>query len=68
MSDRPIYECITPEALVKLQEYQYNTYGTQLKEPKQKPVNYNINVISESLEEIDRLMRQAPESRLVLND
>jgi len=54
----PIWECLKPEQLAKLILVQWKLYGTKLKCLERDP-EYNI----ESLEEIDRLMRQRPRSR-----
>jgi len=54
----PLWQCISREALAKLILVQWKLYGTKLKCLEKDP-EYNI----ESLEEIDRLMRQRPKSR-----
>jgi len=54
----PIWECLKPEQLAKLILVQWKLYGTKLKCLEKDP-EYTI----ESLEEIDRLMRQRPKSR-----
>lgn len=55
MLEAPVWECIPAETLVKLILYQWECYGTRLEFLLGTPFG-DI----ESLEEIDRLMRQKP--------
>ena len=56
----PLYECISAKALVELAYYQWGTYGTKL-DGIQGDQDYTEEFFVESLAEIDRLMRQAPQ-------
>lgn len=55
----PILECISDKALVKLALYQWDKYHSKLDWIVAAQDNPD-QVFIESLEEIDRLMRQAP--------
>lgn len=50
----PLWECLQLESLVKLIQYQWDNYGLKLE------LLIDIYREMESLEEIDRLMRQKP--------
>lgn len=54
----PLWECIPPETLVKLIQYQWEHYGTKLEILASMPFKD-----FESLEEIDREMRQPAKYR-----
>ena len=54
MNTWPLWECIETESLAKLRQLQEDTYGTRL------DLLADIYRDVESLEEIDRLMRQRP--------
>jgi len=55
----PLWECISAKALVELAQYQWRNYGTKLDITKGAQ-DYTGQFFIESLEEIDRLMRQPP--------
>lgn len=55
----PIHQCVRREHLARLALYQWKIYGTVLECLKGTDVYDDI----ESLEEIDRLMRQRPRTR-----
>ena len=55
----PLWECISPRALVQLAQYQWEKYGTKL-DIIPGAQEYNEQFFVEKLDEIDKLMRQPP--------
>jgi hypothetical protein len=54
----PLWECLPPESLVRLIQYQWEHYGTKLELLMAVPARE-----FEDLGEIDRIMRQRPKFR-----
>ena len=56
----PLFWCISQEARVALMKYQWEHFGLRLNIPPEPftPVSFSTQL--ESLEEIDRMMRQKP--------
>jgi len=60
MTNIPLFWCLTAQAQAKLMQYQYDTYGYKLTIPGPPKAMYGEHYEIEPLEDIDRLMRQAP--------
>jgi len=61
-SKNPLFWELSAKAQAALMEYNWETYGEKMEvpsAPRQEPVTFPI-VVEEDIEEIDKLMRQAP--------
>lgn len=58
----PLFWCLKPEAQAKLMQLYWDEFGTRLEIPAPPGITEDVwqKVRLESLEEIDRIMRQPP--------
>jgi len=66
----PLFWCLTTETQAKLMQYQWDNYGEILNIPTPAQTSKGVwqSVQLENLEEIDRIMRQAPSRSRGKND
>ncbi len=65
-----LWKCLKPEQLAKLIEYQWDAHGDNLMESLSSKPEPSVTVTAEleDIEDIDKIMRKAPESRRALGD
>ncbi len=61
MSNLPLFWCLSVESQAALMQYHWDNFGTTLELPSRPEPGFDKDIIStESLDEIDKLIRQAP--------